>query len=113
MSNIDRFTRPGALRHRLILERPLHDDDGGGGESGNWQEVATLWAAIRPLRGGENYIAGQTDSRISHEIILRWREGLAPEMRLRQGSRIFEILAVINVDEKNAWARLLCEERGL
>jgi SPP1 family predicted phage head-tail adaptor len=106
--------RPGALRHRLILETASGVDDGGGGEESlTWEEVARLWAAIRPLGGREQALTGQMDGRVSHEIIMRWRSGVRPDMRLRRGGRVFHILAVMDGGERGRWLRLLCEERDL
>ena len=108
-----KMRRAGALRHRLILERMNKVEDGGGGVTIVWETVAPLWAAIRPLRGREQLGAGQFASRLSHEISLRYRPLVLPEMRFRKGSRIFEIRAVINVDEQSRWLRALCEELEL
>ncbi len=105
--------RAGALRHRVILESMTKLDDGGGGVSVIWEQVAPLWVAIKPLSGRERLAAGQYASRLSHEITLRYRTLALPEMRFRKGSRIFEITAVINVDEKSQWLRALCAEREL
>ena len=108
-----RMTRAGALRHRVILESMTKVDDGGGGLDIIWEEVAPLWVAIKPKSGRERLGAGQYASRLTHEITLRYRTLALPEMRFRKGSRIFEIVAVINVDEKNQWLRALCQEREL
>jgi SPP1 family predicted phage head-tail adaptor len=108
-----RMMRTGALRHRVILESASKTPDGGGGSLVVWEEVESLWVAIRPLAGRELQTAGQFSSRLSHEIILRYGTPVLPEMRFRKGSRIFEIMSVMDVDEKNRWLRALCEEREL
>ncbi|MCF6199471.1 MAG: phage head closure protein [Hyphomicrobiaceae bacterium] len=105
--------RAGALRHRISLESMTKTDDGGGGVAIIWEEIAPLWVAIKPLSGRERLGAGQYASRLTHEITLRYRTLALPEMRFRKGNRIFEITAVINVDEKSQWLRALCEEREL
>ena len=105
--------RAGALRHRVILESANRSDDGGGGSLVVWQEVAPLWVAIKPLSGRELMSAGQFASRLSHEITLRYRALVLPEMRFRKGSRIFQIKAVLDVEERRQWLRALCEEREL
>ena len=105
--------RAGALRHRVKLEQATKTPDGGGGSSIVWDEVASLWVAIKPLSGRELLTAGQFASRLTHEIIMRYRVSVLPEMRLRKGSRLFAIKAVIDVDEKQTWLRVLCEEREL
>jgi head-tail adaptor len=34
-------------------------------------------------------------------------------MRFRKGARLFHIVTVINVEERNRWLKCLCEEREL
>jgi len=103
----------GALRHRLTLEERVKAEDGGGGFTESWDAVATLWAAIRPVSGDEQLVGGRLAGNVSHLITLRYRDGVVPEMRFRQGERIFEIRAVIDPDERKCWLRCPCEERGL
>lgn len=105
--------RIGDLRHRLALEAAARTDDGCGGSIETWQEQASLWAAVRPLSGGEREAADQFAGRVTHEVWLRWREGVRPEMRLRFGARTFEIRAVIDVAERRRFLKCLCEEREL
>jgi SPP1 family predicted phage head-tail adaptor len=50
---------------------------------------------------------------ITHEVVLRYRAGVVPAMRLRKGARIFQILAVIDVEERRRWLKCWCEEREL
>jgi len=103
-------TRPGKLRRRVVLEEPLRVSDGGGGADIAWSPVATLWAAIEPLSGHERPRYERLEARVSHKITLRFRAGLNPEMRLRLNTRIFNIRAVLNAEEKDRWLICLCEE---
>lgn len=104
---------PSALRHRLALERPdrLASDDGGVEQ--NWTEEAELWADLRPIAGSERIEADRVTGQITHEISLRYRSGVLPEMRFREDGRVFHILAVIDVEERRRWLKCLCEEREL
>ncbi len=105
--------RTGALRHRVILESATTTSDGGGGSLIVWEQVAPLWAAIKPLTGRELLSAGQFSSTLTHQITLRYIPQVLPEMRFRKGNRIFQIKAVLDVEEKRRWLRVLCEEREL
>lgn len=105
--------RPGNLRHRLVLEQLAETSDGGGGFTQSWTEVAELWAAIRPISGSEQVESGRMAGTITHELVLRYRTGVVPAMRFRNGARVFQVLAVINVDERGVWLKCLCEERDL
>lgn len=103
----------GALRHRVTLEQPLRGADGGGGAHVTWSAIAELWASVSPATGGETVFAEAVSGRISHAITLRFRADISPEMRLRLGPRVFEILAVIDVDERHRELRCLCREEFL
>jgi SPP1 family predicted phage head-tail adaptor len=46
-------------------------------------------------------------------VVLRYRQGVVPAMRFRKATRIFHILAVIDVEERRRWLKCLCEERDL
>jgi len=103
----------GDLRQRMSLEQVARVDDGGGGAAESWAAVATLWAALLPVSGGEDVVADGLEGRATHEIWIRYRAGVVPAMRFTKGARIFEILSVIDVDERHRWLKVLCEERQL
>ena len=102
----------GAMRERFVLEQPVRTADGGGGASVTWETVAELWAAARPISGDERLRHDQLSGRITHEVWIRYRVGVLPTMRLRQDARIYEIVAVLEV-ERRARLKCLCEERSL
>jgi len=105
--------RPSNLRHRLTLEELSRVADDGGGFTESWVTVATLSADLQPISGGEMVEADRLAGTITHEIVLRYRAGVMPAMRFRQGTRIFRILAVIDVEERRRWLKCWCEEREL
>ena len=95
------------------MEAAQRVSDGAGGFTESWAEVATVWAALRPSGGGEAVDSGRLAGRLTHEVRLRYREGVTPAMRVRSGTRVFHILAAIDEDERRRWLRCLCEERDL
>ena len=103
----------GGLRHRLDLERVVRTPDGGGGVSESWVVEASVWGAIRPLSGSEAVEADRIAGTHRFEIAIRYRAGVEPAMRFRKESRVFHVLSVENVDERNVRIRALCEERDL
>lgn len=103
----------GDLRHRLVLESLQRTQDEGGGFEEVWTAVAELSAVVRPLGGSEGVEADRMAGRVTHEITLRYRNGVQPSMRFRKGARLFHIVSVIDADERKAWLKCLCEEREL
>ncbi len=105
--------RLGELRHRLIIQAERATGDGGGGQSGPWADpvtVATVWGRVEPLTGGERLRALRLEGRLSHRVVIRHRAGITPAMRIVFGSRVFNIRAVIDREERDRFLELLCEE---
>lgn len=103
----------GTLRHRIMIEAESQTSDGGGGMSNPWAApitVAKVWAAIQPLRGTERLRAQQLEESITHRITLRYRADIRPSHRVNFKGRIFNIRSVTNVEERNRWLELMCEE---
>ena len=101
-----------SLRERFALEQPVRTADGGGGAIVAWEIVTELWAHLRPISGDERLRHDQLSGRVTHAAWVRYRPGVTPAMRLRQGTRIYEIVAVIEA-ERRARLKCLCEERTL
>lgn len=102
--------RIGSLRHRITIQKFDKVDDGGGGYEETWVAVATVSASVSPLQGKERYEAQQIQSSLSHKIKMRYRDGILPTMRVLFGARIFNIISVIDPDERHRELDLLCEE---
>lgn len=102
----------GKLRHRIKLEMPIIVKDSIGQEGEGWQDVATVWASIEPLSGREYFNAQQINSEISTKITIRYIEALSPKWAVQFGNRTFNILSVINFEERNIYLQLLCSEKA-
>lgn len=106
-------TRIGELRHRMRLEAVSRTPDGAGGADETWTIVAELWAALKPLSGQEGLEADRIAGHVTHEVVVRYRQGVVPAMRLVHGARAFDIRAVIDIEERRRFLRCLVEERDL
>ncbi len=109
------MSRPAiaALRRRVTLEQPARVADGGGGVTVTWSAVAELWAELKSLAGTQQFIAEGLQGRVMHEVTIRRRTDVLPAMRLRFGSRLLVIEAVLNRDGPEPFLRILAEERNL
>lgn len=100
----------GNLRHRITLQRPAGGDKSDPNGATEWEDWCTVNASVLPLRGRELWEAQAAQSTIDHRVILRWREGVKRSMRIRLGSRIFEVLYIIDQGERHEWLQLMCRE---
>lgn len=92
-------------------------------EDGHWIEgwadssLGTTWAQIRNIRGNEFIMAGANQVKVSGRINSRYRKdveekyyAVGEKLRLKYGSRIFEIVYINNLEEANVELEILVNE---
>ena len=105
--------RAGDLRHRITIEAPVRQPDGLGGAILTWTPIAEVWAAIWPRTASEAMLLDRPAGTASHDIWVRYRDGMVPEMRIVSGSRVFNILGVIDTEDRRRWLKCIVEQRDL
>lgn len=100
----------GKLRHRLTVEEFTETPRADGGIDEAWADVGSRWASIEPLSGREFMEAQQLNGDVSHRVRLRWYDGLTPQHRLKFGTRVFNIVSVLNTQERNIVTEVMCKE---
>ncbi|HXH05858.1 MAG TPA: phage head closure protein [Vicinamibacterales bacterium] len=103
----------GRLRQLVTIERKTVTADPQGGRSETWTPIATdVWAEVTPLSGREllQLQAQQVAVIVTHRVRIWYRAGLSPQMRLRLGSRVFQIETIVDPDERHVELELLCAE---
>lgn len=101
---------PGNYRHKITIQERLTGQDSYGAPMESWTDLATAWASIEPLSGRELYAAQELNSEINVRIKMRYRPGVLSSMRILYGTRIFDILAVVDIEERHRVLELLCKE---
>jgi SPP1 family predicted phage head-tail adaptor len=103
--------RAGSLRHLVeIQERSTSHEPTYGGQVETWTTIATPYAAIRPLSGRELLANDGVQAERTHEVELRFMEGITAAHRVKFGARIFDIAQVLDVEERARTLRLQCHE---
>lgn len=108
--------KAGDMRHKIDIQQRSTTQDSFGGQSQTWTNVATgIWADIQPLSGREIMAAEAVQAEVSHTITIRYKASFddpvaVAAMRAVYGSRIFNISAKINVDERNRIIQLSANE---
>lgn len=103
-----------SLDRRMVLEAPLRVADGAGGFDLTWGVKGVLWAELSPGSGreaaGVEVLVAQTPYRITvRGAPVGSGARPNPEDRLRDGTRVFTILAVTEADARGQY--LICFAR--
>jgi SPP1 family predicted phage head-tail adaptor len=85
----------GILNRRVTIDRNFATQDSSGDPVADWQELATVWAAITPGVGHESDF--NNDIRAEMVTVIRVRyspltASLTPVDRIRYGARIYNVV---------------------
>lgn len=104
--------RVGELRHRVTIGKYTSGTDPTTGDPvpRQWQELCTVWAHVRGLSGSLLFQSMLTTQQSTHEVVIRYREGIEPGHWVRVGNRELEIQAVLDQEGRRRWLTLICRE---
>ncbi len=102
------------LNRRMVLESPVQVADGAGGFALTWVPQGVLWAEVAPGTGTDAAGIDVLLAKTSYRITVRGAPvgspaRPSPAQRLRDGSRVFKILAVTERDASGLY--LICFAR--
>lgn len=98
-----RLTRLVSLQRRAAGQGPR------GQALEQWDTVeASIWAGVEPLRGRDYFAAGQMQSPADVLVIMHWRAGVEPGMRIVDGDDVYEIVTPVDVGGRRITLELMC-----
>jgi len=100
----------GLLNKRIKLQRPVSSTSAYGESETTWVDVRYCWAEIIPQSGDEFEEQKRVNTSITHSVRIRYSADVDPTWRILFGSRVLQIVDVINTAESNEELVLGCEE---
>lgn len=101
--------RSGELRHKVTIQTYTETTSAVGQRKKVYSDTGYAWAAIVPLSATETTNGPQVTASATHQLTLRYRS-LRPSDRIRYGQRIFEIVSILNKEERNIELVVLARE---
>ena len=106
-------TRAAKYRTRVTIEEPTDVVGDIGDSQLTWTSYCDRWAAIDPSNGREYQQAMTIIADLAAIVRLRYdtlTRDITPRMRIKRGSRIWNIASVTNSGEQNREMVLYCTE---
>ena len=100
----------GKLRSRIIIERETHTPNDSGGQNITWSTYKKVKALVKPKSGTERVRGMQLESPLTHTITIRYTKDILPTDRINFNGRYMQIRAVVDIEERNRWIELSCQE---
>jgi len=100
----------GKMRYRVAIESATNTRDAGGGLTQSYAPVTYIYADIKPTNANSTYRQGIVQEKVTHEVTIRYMTNISTNSRINYGTRLFNVKGIINVDERDRFLKLLCEE---
>lgn len=75
-----------------------------------FEDEPVSYVEVHPMRGDELFQAQQTHQTVTHKVTTDYREGITSKLRIQWGTRLLEIVGIINPREANRSLELMCVE---
>ena len=99
----------GQLRDRVTIQQPVRVRTAMGGTEDTWQDVTTVWASVRQPSSNELFAAAQQQALVEHVVVIRYRTGIAANMRVMWRGRALDIVGEpADMDGTRRELRLRC-----
>lgn len=83
------------LNERITIEKPVYYSDSCGGHNVEWRVYATLWALIKPLnKGGEFVDYGKLNLKKAYRVTVRYSVFIDETMRVVWRGNVLDIVQV-------------------
>ena len=91
----------GTLRNWVVFERPVAVQDETGQAKIQWTRVFGCWASFANQAGIEVPTGQMPETRVAWRVTIRYQRAgrVDHTMRMRVGTRLFNIAAAFNTDE--------------
>lgn len=105
----------GVLRERVVIQSKTTTADTQGGRAVAWGTLATVWAAVTPMRATEVLAAQSIGSQATYAVEMAYRTDVTPSMRVvwtpyRGSSKTLEVAGVQMVAGQPVRMVLSCGE---
>jgi len=94
--------KAGKLRHRIGIYEPHRERDELGGFKESFTEIMRIWGDIEPKRSSKVVHNQRFRQETTHIITIRYIfKDLKSDLLLNYKDRVFDILGIINIDERS------------
>ena len=88
----------GRRDRRIILQVCTETQDSEGFPVKSWATLATVWAAVKFVRGDEKFLNSEKYAEVEVLFTITWRSDVTPKNRISHDGRTWEIMGVVPVE---------------
>ena len=99
-----------SYRHYVTIQTLVRTSDNMGGFTKAWTDSATVAASINPIQARQVMEYKSIDVDVTHLVRMCGEIAITVNDRIVFGSRVFQILAIENIEERNIEKVITCKE---
>ena len=99
------------MRHPIWIQSIVRVADGMGGHKEYWQDVKKVFAAVDPIMAKQVFEFRSLNNEATHRIKMHGFIDINKNQRIKFGSRLFEILVIENIQERDFLKVVTVKER--
>lgn len=103
----------GTLRDRVQILRKDMVDEPEGGHTILYVPLATVWARVTSLSGGETRRADARVSNISHTVVMRYRTDLVTGDRVIYRGQALDVVTANDLNGRRAYLSCSCTQTSV
>ncbi|WP_443113311.1 phage head closure protein [Herbaspirillum seropedicae] len=100
--------RPGELNRRITIEQVSNVKNSDGDLVAAWVTVTELWARRADVSGRELEAAMAKDVEISVKFVVRYRNGILPNMRVVLDGQYYRVIAALDKSGRREELHIYC-----
>jgi SPP1 family predicted phage head-tail adaptor len=103
----------GQLRNLITIQQRSEAQLAGGQPSTDWETFMQVWAKVVSMSGKEQFTAQQLSPEVTHQIKIRWLDGVTALMQiLMDDGTVLDIMSVNYAERRlDDEVTLLCKQR--
>lgn len=102
--------RAGRLRHKIVIQQVSEERSASGSVIQTWSDSLRLKAAVEPLQGREYWEGKQLQNEVTTRFRIYYRSGITSKMRVLFNGKYYDILSVLDPEERHREIELMCVE---
>jgi SPP1 family predicted phage head-tail adaptor len=109
--------KAGDLRRRITFQQMVESKNSVGEVIQTPEDYLTTYAKIEPVKplmakGGQEYLDDQkVRPEITYAVTTRYRPDISTDMFVKYGDRIFQIVGILNLEERDRLMNVICVEK--
>jgi SPP1 family predicted phage head-tail adaptor len=107
------YSFTACLKHIIVIQEAIFEDDGLGGREESWQNLEMLSAEAKALynhKSGESFSSMQLMDNSLYRFRIRYNPKITNNMRVIYADKTFKIKRIINEDERNTVTVIIGQE---